>query len=115
MAKQRAAHGGISLRDVAVLFRELGREFGGDLSSELVLPLRSDSGVDFFVRVHFTPRLLGTRSTRARHCVSAAWPNGASSTLAGLIFRLGYEMGGELEKAAVKTPEELSEQARLPL
>lgn len=110
MAGKRETHAGVSFRDVTLLWRELGREFGGDITSELVLPLRADSGVLFFVRVHFTPRLLGTRSTRSKHCVSAAWPNGQSSTIAGLLFRLSYEMGSELEKAKPVDP--ASEQTR---
>jgi len=111
MASNRDASSGISLRDVALVWRDLGRDYGGDISSELVLPVRADSALLLHVRVHYRARRLGVRSVRPDCSVSGAWPNGDSRTLAGLLFRLSFDLGSKLESAPVADVS--SEQARL--
>jgi hypothetical protein len=112
MGANRDTSANISLRDVGVLWRELGAQYGGDLTSELVLPVRADSAVHMFVRVWYRPRNLGVRRTRAACCVGAAWPNGQSRTLAGLLFRLTYELGQNLEAQPPVDPTLPAEQTR---
>jgi len=110
VGNRRETRAGVAFSDVAVVWRDLGREYGGDITAEFVLPMRADSGVTFHVRVVFSPRVLGTRTTRGKSMVSAVWPNGASSTIAGLLFRLSHELGGKLEAQQPIDP--ASEQTR---
>lgn len=111
MGSNRDSSAGVSIRDVALAWRSLGRDYGGDVTGELVLPHGSSTGVHIFVRVHYRPRRLGVRTIRSHICVSAAWPNGQSSTLAGLLYRLSFDLGSKLE--AAPTADVASEQARL--
>lgn len=112
MAGNRDTSSGISIRDVAATCHTVGREYGGDIEYHLVLPLRQDTGVLFHVRCVYRGRRLGTRASRADRMLSAAWPNGAASTLAGLFFKLLYDLERELEQAPVVMPRDQEEQTR---
>jgi hypothetical protein len=110
VADKGETRSGVAFRDGVVVWRDLGRQYGGDITAEFVMPMRADSGVLFHVRVLFRPRVLGTRSTRGQSMVSAAWPNGSSSTIAGLLFRLSFDLGSKLEQQEPIDP--ASEQTR---
>lgn len=90
------AQSGISYRDVADLFRRVGKEHGGRLHCELHLPMRSGSGVVFEVRVVIKRPAGGNALWIDNGGASGRWPSGGSSTFAGLLFRLAYELDGKL-------------------
>lgn len=100
----RDTSAGISFRDVADLFRQIGKEHGGRLHCELHLPVRSGTGVAFDVRVVIKRTVGGTAQWLDCGGSSGRWPSGASTTFAGLIFRLAYELSAKLdeEKAAAE-------------
>lgn len=104
---------GLSFRDVADLWRRVGKEHGGRVHCELHLPVRSDSGVVLEVRVAIKRSVGGTAQWLDCGGVSGRWPSGASSTFAGLLFRLGYELGAKLEEESAAAERAARGQLRL--
>lgn len=100
----RDTSAGISFRDVADLFRQIGKEHGGRLHCELHLPVRSGTGVAFEVRVAIKRPVGGAAQWVDSGGASGRWPSGQSTTFAGLVFRLAYELSAKLdeEKAAAE-------------
>lgn len=104
---------GISFRDVADLFRKVGKEHGGRLHCELHLPVRSGTGVAFEVRVAFKRPARGAAQWIDCCGASGRWPSGESSTFAGLIFRLAYELSAKLDAEKAEAERVARDQLRL--
>lgn len=111
MADKRESPSSVSYRDVADLARQVGRHYGGDITCVLVFDVGPSGNVHFFVRACYEPRAVGVRNVRARSAVSSPWPTASSSTVAGLMFRLVYDLERRLE--LVEPGEAASEQGRL--
>lgn len=111
MGESRDTSARVSFRDVGELSRAIGRQYGGDVSCELVFDVPTTGNVHFFVRAWFRPRSVGVRTVRAQRAVSSPWPTASAATVAGLMFRLVYDLDRELGDA--EPVEVASEQVRL--
>lgn len=95
----RDTQSGISYRDVAELMQTTGKLHSGRVYCRIDLPVRSGSGVVLDVRAAFLRRDGSSGEWIDIAGVSGRWPSGQSSTLAGLLFRLVYELEAKLEAA----------------
>jgi hypothetical protein len=109
----RDTSAGISFRDVADLARQVGAEHDGRVHFEIHLPVRSGHGTLLEVRACLS-RPAGSPGTWI-DCAgsSGKWPNGQSSTFAGLLFRLAYELTAKLDEEKERAQRAAAGQLRL--
>ena len=94
----RDSQAGVSFRDVANLARRVGAEHSGHVRFVLDLPVRSGSGVILEVRSCFRRANGRPAEWVDIRGVSAKSPSGQSSTFAGLLFRLAYDLSALLDE-----------------
>ena len=92
----RDTSSGISYSDVGHLIRIIGGLHNGTVDFILSVPVREAGGVALDVRARFRRRSAGADGGYFERGVSGRWPSGASSTFAGLLFRLAHELDGKL-------------------
>ena len=109
----RDSSAGISFRDVADLARRVGKEGNGRVHFELHLPVREGHGVVMEVRAAIKRRSERSGEWLDVGGVSGRWPSGASSTFAGLLFRLAYELGAKLDEEQAEAERATNRQLRL--
>jgi len=94
--KDRTA--GISYYDVRNLAGQVERDLGGHIAIHLYVPRRSTDSRAFDVRVAFTRAGGGPSAPVYERGISGTWPSRDASTLAGLMFRLVYDLFYKLDQ-----------------
>lgn len=98
MARERDTSQGISLRDVEELARTIQKQHHCDVELHLSLPQGEDTPVVFWVCAEARPRIIGRMTIRAPIRKQHRWPTGECKTLAGLMFRLLYDLDRALDQ-----------------
>jgi hypothetical protein len=87
----------ISLQSVSDALRSLQSDHSCNCRFEMTIPSQAGSTVVVWVKLVAEPRSVAKRTIRAPTAVSLRWPHVDHRTLAGLMFRLAYDLGVKLD------------------
>jgi len=87
----------ISLATVSDALRGLQSEHCCNCRFEMTIPTQAGSTVVVWVKLVAEPRIVGRKTIRAPVAVQLRWPHVDHKTLAGLMFRLAFDLGVKLD------------------